>query len=135
MKTISLKKRLLIYFIDMIIYGGLTFLSIYPFIFLLKWHVLLIILLILVFLCLYTFLFTFMQLTLFKGYTLVTAILGIKVVGVEEKNITVTQSLIRALNYGLWILLIYDLIYLIKNRTERGIIDRLSDTFLVETRY
>ena len=135
MKTITFNKRLFIYLIDVTIYSGLAFLSAYPFIFIYKLHIILDILIIIGFILIYSFLINFLLLKMFRGYTIVSAIFGVKVVGTGEKKITTNQAFIRSLNQALWILLLYDLIYILINRTQRGIIDRLTDTFMVDMRY
>lgn len=135
MKTIDLRKRLFIYIIDMFLYSGLAFLSICPFIFICKIDLWIDILMGIGFVILYSFVFTFLLLKLFRGYTIISAIFGAKVVGVEEKKITTSQALVRALNQSLWIILLFDIIYLLANKTQRGVIDRLTDTFVVDMRY
>lgn len=135
MKTINLRKRLFIYIIDMLIYSGLAYISIYPFIFILKIDLWIDIIMGIGFIILYSFDFTFLLLKLTGGYTMISLIFGAKVVGVEEKRITTSQAFIRSLNQSLWIILLFDVIYLITNKTQRGVIDRLTDTFVVDMRY
>lgn len=119
----------------MIIYSGLAFLSSWPFVFEYKLHAFFLVLIIAGFIFAYSFILNFLLLKMLRGYTIISAILGVKVVGVEEKNISVNQAFIRSLNQALWIIVIYDLIYLVKNKTQRGVIDRLTDTFVVDMRY
>ena len=69
-----------------------------------------------------------------KGYTLGSAIIGVKYVSSDGKNIKFSQIIIRSGSESILIFAFIDLIYLVRNRTERGAIDRLSDSFAIDIR-
>ena len=68
------------------------------------------------------------------GYTIGSAIMGVKYVGYDGKRISSKQAFIRSGSETILIFVLFDLIYFLRNRTERGVIDRLSDTFAIDLR-
>ena len=134
METVSITKRIIIYILSGLLYSLIGYGSALPFLLLLKINIWIYIAIGLAFSVATSILLIFFLLWLAKGYTIVSFFFGVKVVGVEEKNITPSQALIRAFNESVVIFAILDLFYLISHRTERGVIDRLSDTFMIDIR-
>ena len=73
-------------------------------------------------------------LMLTRGYTVGSAIMGGRYVASDGKKLSFKQALVRSGSESIAIFVIFDLIYFLKNRTERGVIDRLSDSFAIDTR-
>ena len=134
METVSIIKIIIIYILSGLLYSLIGYGSALPFLLLLKINIWIYIAIGLAFSVATSILLIFFLLWLAKGYTIVSFFFGVKVVGVEEKNITPSQALIRAFNESVVIFAILDLFYLISHRTERGVIDRLSDTFMIDIR-
>lgn len=134
METISLAKRIIVYLFNALIYSAIGFASALPFLLILHWEIWIYILIGLSFSVITSIVLISLLLWATKGYTLISFLFGVKVVGVEEKNIQYKQAIIRAFNESIVIFAILDLIYLISRRSERGVIDRLSNTFMVDTR-
>lgn len=81
-----------------------------------------------------SFVLDYVLLVATKGFTIGSAIFGVKYVGYDGKIITGKQAFIRSGSETILIFVLFDLIYFIKSRTERGVIDRLSDTFAIDLR-
>ena len=73
-------------------------------------------------------------LMLTRGYTVGSAIMGVRSVASDGKKLSFKQALVRSGSESITIFVVFDLIYFLKNRTERGVIDRLSDSFAIDTR-
>ena len=134
METVSLVKRAIIYILSGILYSVIGYGSALPFLLILNLNIWIYIAIGLGFSVVISILFSYLILLISKGYTIISFFFGVKVVGVEEKNITSKQAIIRAFNENIVIFTIIDLVYLISHRTERGVVDRLSDTFMIDTR-
>lgn len=134
METVSLAKRIIVYLFNALIYSAIGFASALPFLLILRWEIWIYILIGLSFSVITSIVLISLLLWATKGYTLISFLFGVKVVGVEEKNIQYKQAIIRAFNESIVIFAILDLIYLVSRRSERGVIDRLSNTFMVDTR-
>ena len=132
METISLVKRIIIYIFNAIIYTAIGFASALPFLLILHKEIWIYILIGLSFSIVTSVVLIFLLLFFTGGYTITSFLFKVKVVGVERKRITLGQALIRAFNETIVILAIFDLIYLLYHHTERGVIDRLSDTFVID---
>ena len=68
------------------------------------------------------------------GYTIISFFFGVKYIGVEERELHKQQVIIRVINEAILFLLLLDLIYLKSNHTERGVIDRISNSFTIDLR-
>lgn len=134
MEIASLSKRLWAYIINLIFYLAISFAGSLPFLISLKIEVFLYIIISLGISFLLSFIFDIILLIIFKGYTLGSAIMGIKYVGGDAKRLKKKQIVILSLGESIPIIVIFDLIYFLKTHTERGIIDRLSDSFAIDTR-
>lgn len=134
METVSIAKRIIIYLLNALIYSAIGFSSALPFLLVMHWELWIYIFLGLSFSVVTSIILISLILWASKGYTLTSFLFGVKVVGVEEKNIQYKQAIIRAFNESVVIFAILDLIYLISHRSERGVIDRLSNTFMVDMR-
>ena len=134
METVSLFKRALIYFLNSLLFTALGLSVALPLLLLVKIHVVFYILIGVAIAYIASLFINVFLLTKTKGYSIPSFFFSVKVVGVEEKDITVKQAYIRMLCETLLIFAIIDCVYLIINRTERGVIDRLSDTFMIDLR-
>lgn len=134
METVSLLKRIFIYIINALVFSAIGLAALLPFLLEfdlpLVWYIILGVTLAL----LLSLIINFLTLWFSKGYTFISFLFAVKLVGVEEKSVSQKQAIIRALCETLLIFAILDMIYLLKNRTERGVIDRLSDTFMIDLR-
>ena len=134
METAVLGKRIGAYIINAILYLGLGFLGGLPFLILLHVHIVAYVFISLGLAIIISFLLNLFLLTITKGYNLGSAIFGIQYVAKGEEIISGKQAFIRAASESIFVFILFDLIYFIKNRTERGVIDRLSDTFAIDIR-
>jgi len=134
METAVLSKRIWVYLIDLAIYLAIGFLSSLPFLLVLHFHVLLYILFACVIFMILSFFVDLIILNASHGFTIGSAIMGVKYVGYDGKTITGKQAFIRSGSETILVFAFIDLIYFLKNRTERGVIDRLSDTFAIDLR-
>lgn len=132
METASLGKRILIFVANTILSLGFGFAVATPFLVVLHWHPALYVLFSFIFSGIFCFLLEFVILFFSKGYTAGSAMVGVKIVSADGLSVTVKQMLVRAICESVYIFALFDLIYFIKNRTERGIIDRLSDSFAID---
>ena len=134
METAVLSKRFWVYFINLVIYVLVGFLSSLPFLLVLHFHPLLYVLIAVLISMILSFVLDYVLLVATKGFTIGSAIFGVKYVGYDGKIITGKQAFIRSGSETILIFVLFDLIYFIKSRTERGVIDRLSDTFAIDLR-
>lgn len=134
METVSLLKRTIIYILNALLFSALGLAAALPFLLVLGVGVFWYIVIGVSFAYLLSLFINSLTMILSKGYTIISVLFGVKVVGVEEKSVNRYQAFIRMLCETLLIFAILDLIYLVKNRTERGVIDRLSDTFMIDLR-
>lgn len=134
METARLSKRIWGYIINLILYLGVGFGAAVPFLTLLNLHVALYILIALGIAIVSSLLLDILIIALSHGYTLGSAIMGVKYVASDGKRLNGKQIVVRSACESLLIFVFLDLIYFIKNRTERGVIDRLSDSFAIDTR-
>ena len=134
METARLVKRVLAYIFNLIFYLGLGFALAVPFLVLLTFHPLLYVLIAIGIAVVISFVLDFFFLVAFKGFTIGNAIMGVKYVSSDGKKINKRQAMVRSASETIVIFVLIDLIYFIKNRTERGVIDRLSDSFAIDIR-
>ena len=134
METASLAKRIIIYLLSGLLYAAIGYASALPFLLINKLNIWIYIAIGLGFSVATSIVLTWLILWASKGYTIISFLFGVKVVGVQEKRITGKQAIIRAFHESIAIIALLDLIYLISHRTERGVIDRLSDTFMLDMR-
>lgn len=134
METVSLLKRTIIYILNALLFTALGLGAALPFLLLLEVGVFWYIVIGVSIAYLLSLFINALTLVLSKGYSIISVLFGVKVVGVEEKSISRNQAFVRMLCETLFIFALLDLIYLVKNRTERGVIDRLSDTFMIDLR-
>ena len=134
METAILPKRVWIFIINMIIYHCVGFAASLPFLLILHLHVVFYILIGIGMSTLTSFIWNYLVLTTSRGFTLASALLGVKFVSSDGNKISQKQIVIRAISESIAILAFFDFIYFVKNRTERGVIDRLSDSFAIDIR-
>lgn len=134
MEVAVLGKRIWLYIINLIIYMAIGFSSSLPFLLVLHLHWALYILISLGITIVIAILLNFLSLIITRGYTIGSAIIGVKYVGARNERIKAGQAFVRAFAEAILILAFYDLIYFWKNRTERGVIDRLTSTFAIDIR-
>lgn len=134
METARLGKRIWTYLINLMFYIGLGFAVASPILVVAHLHVLIYLavaagasILLSFFVCLFLLVVT-------RGYNLGSAICGVKYVASNGEPISRKQALIRSIYESIVIYIILDWIYFLKYRTERGVIDRLSDSFAIDTR-
>lgn len=132
METAILSKRVWVYIINLVLYLGIGFLGALPFLTLLKVHALLYVLFAIIIAILISFIFDLIILICSHGYTIGSAILGVKYVSSDGQRLTKRQCFIRSASESILIFVLFDWIYFAKNRTERGVIDRLSDSFAID---
>ena len=134
METARLSKRIRAYIINLIIYLGIGFGTAVPFLTLLKFHIVFYILIALGIAIVVSLLFDILVMVSSHGYTFGSAIMGVRYVASDGKVLNGKQIVVRSACESIVIFVFLDLIYFIKNRTERGVIDRLSDSFAIDTR-
>ncbi len=132
METAVLSKRVWIYIINTILYFGIGFTSALPFLLTLHLHVALYIIIAIGFTTVVSFLLALFLLSVSHGYTFGSALLRVKYVSYDGQRIYFKQILVRAAAESIWIFAFFDLIYFINNHTERGVIDRLSNSFAID---
>ena len=132
METATVGQRFWIYFINELFYNLAGFGAALPFLLVLKLHIALYILIAVGISTLFAFLFSLLILGTSRGYTIGSAMLRVKYVSSDGGRLSSKQCLIRAVSESVLILVLFDLIYFAKNRTERGVIDRLSDSFGID---
>lgn len=134
METAILSKRVWAYIINLIIYLGVGFAASIPFLTLLNVHIVFYLLISFGVAIILSFFFDLFLLVVTKGYTMGSAILGIKYVTENGNKISRRQAMIRSASESIVVFVILDLCYFLRYRTERGVIDRLSDSFAIDTR-
>ena len=134
METAILSKRVWAYIINLILYLGIGFAVSVPFLTLLNIHVVLYVHISFAFAIVLSFIIDYFILIHTKGYTIGSAILGIKYVSKDGRKLGKRQSMIRSASESILVFVILDLFYFLRYRTERGVIDRLSDSFAIDTR-
>ena len=134
MEVAVLGKRVWLYIINMILYLGIGFSSSLPFLLIIHLHWTLYILISLGITLVISFLISFFFLSVTHGYNIGSALMGVKYIGARNERLKVKQAFVRALAESIFIYVLFDLIYFWKNRTERGVIDRLTNTFAIDIR-
>ncbi len=134
METAILSKRVWIFIMNMVLYHVLGFAAALPFLLIIHLHVALYILIGIGFSILISLVFNYLILTISRGYTLASALLGVKFVSSDGKKLNQKQIAVRSIMESIAILAFFDFIYFVKNRTERGVIDRVSDSFAIDIR-
>lgn len=132
METAVLRKRIWIYLINTIVYHGIGFAIALPFLLVIKLHIVFYILISLGFATVLSFVLACLILKISGGYTFASALLKVKHVSSDGGRINNHQILILAIFQSIAIFALFDLIYFLKNQTERGVIDRLSDSFAID---
>ena len=134
METAVLSKRIGIYLFNLILYLVIGFGVSLPLLMVLHIHVALYILISLSITIILSFLFDFFLMLVSKGYTIGSAVFGVKYVSMDNKKIMGRQAFIRSSSESIFIFAVFDLLYFLRYRTERGVIDRLSGTFAIDNR-
>lgn len=134
MEIVKVWKRTIIYLLNCMMYTLIGYASALPFLLLLHVNIWIYIVIGLGFSVIISIAISFLILWGSKGYNVVCYMFMVKIVGEQEKNITPKQALIRAFCESVFIFAILDFIYLLSHRTERGVIDRLSNTFMIDLR-
>ena len=134
METARLAKRIWAYIINLILYLGVGFGVSVPFVTLLHLPIVAYIFISLGVAIVSSFLFDILLMSVTHGFNIGCAILGVKYVASDGKKLSGKQIVVRSFSESLVILVIFDLFFFIKNRTERGVIDRLTDSFAVDIR-
>ena len=134
MEVAVLGKRVWLYIINMILYLGIAFSSSLPFLLIIHLHWALYILISLGITIVISFLISFFFLSVTHGYNIGSTLMGVKYIGARNERLKVKQAFVRALAESIFIYVLFDLIYFWKNRTERGVIDRLTNTFAIDIR-
>ena len=134
METARLAKRVWAYIINLVFYLATGFACGIPFLTLLSWPVYVYILISLGIAFVFSLINDLLIMLLTRGYTVGSAIMGVRYVASDGKKLSFKQTLVRSGSESIFIFAFLDLIYFLKNRTERGVIDRLSDSFAIDTR-
>ena len=134
METARLAKRVWAYIINLFFYLTTGFACSIPFLTLLSCPVYAYILISLGIAFVFSFINDLLIMVLTRGYTVGSAIMGVRYVASDGKKLSFKQALVRSGCESTLIFVFFDLIYFLKNRTERGVIDRLSDSFAIDTR-
>ena len=134
METARLIKRIWVYVINLILYLGIGFLSCIPFVALLKVPTVLYLHIAFCTAIILSLFIDYLILVVSKGFTIGSAIMGVKYVSSDGNRLNHKQCMVRSCSESIVIFAVMDLIYFIKYRTERGVIDRLSDSFAIDTR-
>ena len=132
METATLGKRIWLYIINTILYQGLGFAAALPFLLLLHLHVAIYILIAVGFDAVISFLLAMFLLSVSHGYTFGSALMRVKYVTYDGNYIRFKQILVRAAADSIAIFAFFDLLYFINNHTERGVVDRLSNSFAID---
>ncbi len=134
MEVAVLGKRVWSYILNLIIYMIIGFSSSLPFLLVLHLHWALYILISLGITIVSAMVISFLLLVITKGFNIGSAVFGVKYVGVRNERISGRQAFVRAMAEAIFIFPLFDLFYFWKNRTERGVIDRLTNTFAIDIR-
>ena len=134
METISFTKRLFLYLINIILYSGMGFSSSLPFLLVLHIPIGWYIVISLGVTVTLGVILRYLLIRIMRGSTITSFFFGVRYIGVEEKELKGRQIIIRVINEAIPFLLLLDLVYLKINHTERGVIDRISDSFTIDLR-
>ena len=134
METISFTKRLFLYLINIILYTGMGFSSSLPFLLVLHIPIGWYIVISLGVTVTLGVILRYLLIRIMRGSTITSFFFGVRYIGVEEKELKEKQIIIRVINEAIPFLLLLDLFYLKINHTERGVIDRISDSFTIDLR-
>ena len=134
MEVAVLGKRIWAYIFNLIIYLAIGFSSSLPFLLIVHLHWAFYILISIGITLVISIIVSFFLFMVTKGFNIGNAIFGVKYVGVRNEKITGKQAFVRAMAEAIIIFIFLDLIYFWKNRTERGVIDRLTNTFAIDIR-
>ena len=134
METARLNKRFWSYIINLVFYLGIGFAAASPLLILTTAHIIFYFLTSFGSAIILSFFFDLFLLVVTKGYNIGSAIMGVKYVTNNGERINRRQSMIRSASESTLVLVFLDLIYFLRYRTERGVIDRLSDSFAIDTR-
>ena len=134
METARLAKRIWAYIINLILYLGVGFGVSVPFVTLLHLPIIAYVFISIGIAISASFLFDILIIFTSHGFNIGFAILGVKYVASDGKKLSGKQIVVRSFSESLVVLVIFDLFFFIKNRTERGVIDRLTDSFAVDIR-
>ena len=110
METASLAKRIIIYLLSGLLYAAIGYASALPFLLINKLNIWIYIAIGLGFSVATSIVLTWLILCASKGYTIISFLFGVKVVGVQEKRITGKQAIIRAFHESITIIALLDLI-------------------------
>ncbi|HOJ45614.1 MAG TPA: RDD family protein [Bacilli bacterium] len=78
------------------------------------------------------FILTFLLLWVSNGYTLGSALSGIRVVRLDDEKIGVKEALVRASSLAIFPWAIINAVNMLLVHTERTLFDRLSDTLVID---
>lgn len=134
METAVLSKRIGLYLFNLFLYLGIGFGGSLPFLLLLHLHVVYYLLISMGITIAFSFLFDFFLICVTKGFNIGSAIFGVKYVSINNDIISAKQAFIRSSSESIPIFVIFDFLYFLRYRTERGVIDRLSGTFAIDIR-
>lgn len=134
MDTVKLYKRTLIYLLDILLAGAISFALFTPFFLSKDLSLNNYLILCFVFWAVIFPIFELAFLYLLQGYTLASFIFGVRFVSLNEKRPTFKQCLIRVICEAVFIFAFSDFFFFLAYKTRRGAIDRLSNTFGVDVR-
>ena len=134
METARLFKRFWVYTINLIFYLGIGFAVASPILVFTKLPLVLYFHVAAAASAIISFFFDLFLLVVSKGYNIGSAIFGVKYVSSNGERINRRQAMIRSASESTLVFVLLDLIYFLRYRTERGVIDRLSDSFAIDTR-
>ncbi len=134
METARLAKRIWAYIINLILYLEIGFGASVPFVTLLHLPIVGYIFISLGVAIVSSFLLDILLMSVTHGFNIGCAILGVKFVASDGKRLSGKQIVIRSASESIVIFVVFDLVFFIKNKTERGVIDRLSDSFAIDIR-
>lgn len=134
METARLSKRFWAYVINLVLYLGIGFAVASPLLIVTTAHIIFYFLTAFGSAIILSFFFDLFLLVVSHGHTIGSAIFGIKYVSSDGKKINRKQAMIRSASESTLVFVVLDYIYFLRYRTERGVIDRLSDSFAIDTR-
>ena len=134
METARLSKRVWAYIFNLILYVGTGFGVCAPLYIIFALHPLIYVLISLGEAIIASFIFDCLLMAGTKGRTIGSAIMGVKYVASDGERLSGKQIIVRSSSESTLIFVLFDLIYFLNNKTERGVIDRLSDSFAIDTR-
>ena len=120
METAVLSKRVWLYIINLVFHLGIGFALASPFLKYLHVHIVFYFLISAGFAIIFSFFFDIFLLSITKGYTLGSAILGVKYVASDGKRITMPQIIIRSGSESILIFALIDFFYLVKLVNHRA---------------